>query len=77
MNQDAEGKVAKMPRRGAIASGAISDALIRAKVFADTGVMYQEGWVTMAATTIKIFIDVFIGVWSFVLAVVWCKWIDC
>jgi uncharacterized membrane protein YadS len=62
---------------GAIASGAIADALIRAKAFADTGVMYQEGWVTMAATTIKIFIDVFIGVWSFVLAVVWCKWIDC
>lgn len=62
---------------GAIASGAISDALIRAKAFADTGVMYQEGWVTMAATTIKIFIDVFIGIWSFVLAVIWCKYIDC
>ncbi|HWR02582.1 MAG TPA: putative sulfate exporter family transporter [Humidesulfovibrio sp.] len=62
---------------GAIASGAIADALIRAKVFADTGVMYQEGWVTMTATTIKIFIDVFIGIWSFILAVVWCKYIDC
>lgn len=62
---------------GAIASGAISDALIRAKVFADTGIQYQEGWVTMAATTIKIFIDVFIGIWSFILAVVWCTFIDC
>lgn len=62
---------------GAIASGAISDALIRAKVLADTGVKYQEGWVTMAATTIKIFIDVFIGIWSFVLAMVWCTFIDC
>ncbi|MDP2848301.1 MAG: putative sulfate exporter family transporter [Humidesulfovibrio sp.] len=62
---------------GAIASGAITDALIRAKVFAETGVQYQEGWVTMTATTIKIFIDVFIGIWSFVLAIVWCKYIDC
>jgi len=62
---------------GAIASGAIADALIRAKVFADTGVQYQSGWVTMAATTVKIFIDVFIGIWSFVLAMVWCTFIDC
>lgn len=62
---------------GAIASGAITDALIRAKALTMTGVHYQEGWVTMAATTIKIFIDVFIGIWSFVLAVVWCTFIDC
>ena len=31
----------------------------------------------MAATTVKIFIDVFIGIWSFVLAMVWCTFIDC
>jgi uncharacterized membrane protein YadS len=62
---------------GAIASGAITDALIRAKVFAESGIQYQEGWVTMAATTIKIFIDVFIGIWSFILAMVWCSFIDC
>ncbi|OIN99456.1 MAG: hypothetical protein AUJ49_11180 [Desulfovibrionaceae bacterium CG1_02_65_16] len=62
---------------GAIASGAITDALIRAKVIAETGVQYQAGWITMAATTIKIFIDVFIGIWSFVLAAVWCTFIDC
>jgi uncharacterized membrane protein YadS len=62
---------------GAIASGAIADALIRAKVFADTGIQYQEGWITMAATTVKIFIDVFIGIWSFILAMVWCSKIEC
>ncbi|MFP5258107.1 MAG: putative sulfate exporter family transporter [Acidobacteriota bacterium] len=62
---------------GAIASGVITDALIRAKALADYGINYQEGWVTMTATTIKIFIDVFIGVWSFVLAVIWCTMIDC
>ncbi|NMC49610.1 MAG: putative sulfate exporter family transporter [Desulfovibrio sp.] len=61
---------------GAIASGAITDALIRAKAMAASGLQYQEGWVTMAATTIKIFIDVFIGIWSFVLAIVWCTFID-
>lgn len=62
---------------GAIASGAITDALIRAKALADTGVHYQPGWVTMAATTIKIFIDVFIGIWAFVLAMVWCSFMEC
>jgi uncharacterized membrane protein YadS len=62
---------------GAIASGAITDALIRAKAVTETGIVYQEGWITMAATTIKIFIDVFIGIWSFILAAVWCTFIDC
>lgn len=60
----------------AIASGAITDALIRAKVLASTGVAYQEGWITMTATTIKVFIDVFIGIWSFILAVIWCTKIE-
>ncbi|MGE4551823.1 MAG: putative sulfate exporter family transporter [Desulfovibrionaceae bacterium] len=62
---------------GAVASGAITDALIRAKVLADTGIQYQAGWITMTTTTIKIFIDVFIGIWAFVLAAVWCTFIDC
>lgn len=61
---------------GAIASGAIADALIRAKALTESGINYQADWVTMAATTIKIFIDVFIGIWSFVLAMVWCTFID-
>jgi len=62
---------------GAVASGVITDALIRAKALAVNGVTYQEGWVTMAATTIKIFIDVFIGIWAFVLAFIWCTMIEC
>ncbi len=57
---------------GAIASGAIADALIRAKALSDYGIKYQEGWIVMVTTTVKIFIDVFIGVWSFVLAYIWC-----
>src|SRR2546426_3684033 len=55
----------------AIASGTITDSLIRAKA-AETGVNYQEGWMTMTTTTVKVFIDIFIGVWSFILALIWC-----
>jgi uncharacterized membrane protein YadS len=60
----------------AVASGAIVDALVRAKALAVDGVAYKEGWMLMAATTTKMFIDVFIGVWALVLAVVWCTKID-
>ena len=61
----------------AIASGAIVDALVRAKTLAMTGVNYKEGWILMPATTSKIFIDMFIGVWAFILAVIWCSKIEC
>jgi uncharacterized membrane protein YadS len=60
----------------AVASGAITDSLLRAKLLAATGVAYKEGWITMTATTIKVFIDVFIGIWSFVLALIWCAKIE-
>ncbi|MFZ5898738.1 MAG: putative sulfate exporter family transporter [Bacillota bacterium] len=56
---------------GAIASGAMTDALIRAKALEVMGVKWEEGWMLMAATTTKIFIDIFIGVWAFILAVIW------
>ena len=61
----------------AVASGGITDALIRAKAFTEAGIQYEEGWMTMAATTTKIFIDIFIGVWAFVLAYIWCAKIEC
>jgi uncharacterized membrane protein YadS len=60
----------------AVASGAITDSLIRAKLLAVSGIAYKEGWITMTATTVKVFIDVFIGIWSFVLAVIWCAKIE-
>ncbi|MGH8631185.1 MAG: putative sulfate exporter family transporter [Burkholderiales bacterium] len=60
----------------AIASGAITDALIRAKALSIDGIAYQEGWVLMAATTTKIFIDLFIGVWAFILAIIWAAKIE-
>ncbi len=61
---------------GAIASGAITDALIRAQALDMAGINYAEGWVTMTATTVKMFIDIFIGVWAFILAYIWCAKID-
>jgi uncharacterized membrane protein YadS len=57
----------------AVASGAIVDSLVRAKALAVQGIAYKEGWILMAATTTKMFIDVFIGVWAVVLAVIWCR----
>jgi uncharacterized membrane protein YadS len=54
----------------AVASGAITEALLRAKAAA-AGIHYQEGWMLMTTTTVKVFIDMFIGIWAFVLALVW------
>jgi uncharacterized membrane protein YadS len=60
----------------AVAAGAITDSLIRAKALAELGVNYKEGWILMATTTVKVFIDIFIGVWAFILAILWCTVID-
>ncbi len=59
----------------ATASGAITDALIRGKA-AEAGINWQDGWMLMASTTTKMFIDMFIGIWAFVLAVIWTSVID-
>jgi len=61
----------------AVASGAITDAWIRAQALAEAGISYKEGWMLMTTTTVKMFIDVFIGVWAFILAVLWCAKIEC
>jgi uncharacterized membrane protein YadS len=60
----------------AVASGAITDALIRAKTLAATGVVYQAGWIMGVSATVKVFIDVFIGVWAFILAWIWSAKIE-
>jgi uncharacterized membrane protein YadS len=61
----------------AVASGAMVEALVNAKTMAMKGYQYQKGWIMMPATTSKIFIDVFIGLWAFILAIVWCAKIEC
>jgi uncharacterized membrane protein YadS len=61
----------------AVASGQIVDSLILAKAFAMDGVKYEPDWIMNTAATVKIFIDVFIGVWAFILAWIWCAKIEC
>ena len=60
----------------AVAAGAVTDSLIRAKKQDADGATYQEGWVMGTAATVKVFIDIFIGVWAFVLAVIWSTKIE-
>lgn len=61
----------------AFASGAITDALVRAKAEAVAGIKYEDGWILMAAATTKLFIDIFISIWAFLLAYVWCAYVEC
>jgi len=59
----------------ATASGAIADALVLAKA-AENGIYFQKDWVLNTATNVKVFIDVFIGIWAFILAYIWTKYIE-
>ncbi len=61
----------------AVASGQIVDSLIAAKALAVQNIKYEQGWILSTATTVKVFIDIFIGVWAFILAVIWCSVIEC
>ncbi|MFV2005591.1 MAG: putative sulfate exporter family transporter, partial [Gammaproteobacteria bacterium] len=53
------------------AAGAILDELMVANNYIKTGVLWEEDWILAAAVLTKIWIDVFIGVWAFVLALIW------
>ncbi len=57
------------------AAGAILDELLRAKS-AEEGVHLEEGWVLASAIMTKIWIDMFIGIWAFVLAIIWVLHIE-
>ncbi len=59
----------------ATAAGAITDALVLAKA-AGHGVVYEKDWLLNTAASIKVFIDIFIGIWAFVLAYVWANHIE-
>src|SRR6201994_4377473 len=59
----------------AVAGGGITESLVMAKAAAE-GVKYQAGWVLATTTTVKIFIDIFIGVWAFILAYIWTRHIN-
>ncbi|MFZ0765691.1 MAG: putative sulfate exporter family transporter [Bradyrhizobium sp.] len=59
----------------AVAGGGITESLIMAKAAAE-GIKYQPGWILATTATVKIFIDIFIGVWAFILGYIWTNHID-
>jgi uncharacterized membrane protein YadS len=58
------------------AAGALLDELMIARNLQLTGMRWQEGWILSASLLTKIWIDVFIGVWAFVLAIVWIRKVE-
>jgi len=58
-----------------VASGGITESLILASAAA-RGVNFEKGWILGTTTTVKVFIDVFIGIWAFILAYIWTTHID-
>ncbi|MBV8791313.1 MAG: putative sulfate exporter family transporter [Pseudolabrys sp.] len=59
----------------AVAGGGITESLIMAQAAAE-GIKYQPGWILGTTTTVKIFIDIFIGIWAFILGYVWTNYIN-
>ncbi|MEI9849774.1 MAG: putative sulfate exporter family transporter [Sphingomonas sp.] len=59
----------------AVAAGGITEALILSKASAE-GINYEPGWLLGTTTAIKVFIDVFIGVWAFILAYIWTNHVN-
>jgi uncharacterized membrane protein YadS len=59
----------------AVAGGGITEALIMAKA-ASEGIKYQPGWILATTATVKVFIDIFIGVSAFILGYIWTNHID-
>jgi len=60
----------------AISSGAITASLISSSAQQELGLNYDTNWLTMTTTTVKVFIDLFIGVWAIVLSLVWTYGIE-
>jgi uncharacterized membrane protein YadS len=59
----------------AVAAGGITEALIQAKSAAE-GIHYQTGWILGVTAAVKVFIDIFIGIWAFVLGYIWTNHIN-
>ncbi len=59
----------------AIAGGGITESLILANA-ASAGIHYQPGWILGTTATVKVFIDIFIGIWAFVLGYIWTNHIN-
>ena len=62
-------------RRGGRRQRGDHRCLIRSQA-AGAGIQYEPGWLLTTTTTVKVFIDVFIGIWALVLAAVWAYGIE-
>jgi hypothetical protein len=40
------------------------------------GIKYQPGWILATTATVKVFIDIFIGIWAFILGYIWTNHIE-
>lgn len=58
------------------AAGAIMDEMMRVSKAEKDGVQWEEGYITTSAIMTKIWIDMFIGLWAFVLAMIWVYKVD-
>jgi uncharacterized membrane protein YadS len=58
------------------AAGAILDEMMVSQHLKATGEQWEEDWILAAAVLTKIWIDVFIGVWAFILAIIWVYKVD-
>ena len=60
------------------AAGELMDELMRIKIETDSGgtIKWPEGIITTSTVMTKVWIDMFIGLWAFVLALVWVYRID-
>jgi uncharacterized membrane protein YadS len=59
----------------AFASGAITAAWVGARA-QEEGLVYNTTAMVTTTTTVKMFIDIFIGIWAFLLALIWVYRID-
>ena len=59
----------------AVAAGGITESLILAKAAAQ-GINYQPGWLLATTAAVKVFIDIFIGIWAFILGYIWTNHIN-
>ncbi|WP_022854502.1 putative sulfate exporter family transporter [Thermodesulfatator atlanticus] len=61
------------------AAGELLDELMRAKIAKETNgaVQWPEGIITVSAVVTKLWIDMFIGLWAFILALIWCYVVEC
>ncbi len=59
----------------AVAGGGITESLILAKSAAE-GIKYQPGWILATTATVKVFIDIFIGIWAFILGYIWTNHVE-